>query len=642
MYVVSNLTKAFGAQTLFRDVSFQLNPGNRYGLVGANGSGKTTLLRILAGRAEPTAGSVTLPKRARLGYLEQDHFSYEREKIVDVVMMGRRELWQAMREMETLLENADRSFDADRYAELEELVRHQEGYALEARAGEILEGLGIPTAQHRQLLSTLSGGFKLRVLLAQVLAAEPDLLLLDEPTNHLDILSVRWLEKFLVDFRGSTVVVSHDHRFLDNVCTHTLDVDYETVTLYTGNYTASGEAKQAKRELQESEIAKREREIAHHQAFVDRFKAKNTKARQAQSKVKLIERMSVDPLPRTSRRYPVFRFVQCRPTGRQVVRLEGVSKAYGDNQVLTDVSLRLERGDRLAVIGPNGIGKSTLLKILVGLVKPDQGEVEWGYETYPGYFPQDHRDLLADGKHTVESWLWEVCAGETRGFVRGRLGMVLFSGDEVEKKVAHVSGGEAARLIFARLAVEQPNVLVLDEPTNHLDLEGIESLVKGLEAFEGTVLLVSHDRWLVSRLATRILEITPRGMNDFAGSYDEYLERCGDDHLDVERVVLKARRSKRKGKSAPPPRAKPDNRTRQQIKRATDRRDRAAHQLEQAESSLRALEARFCEPGFFDSTPGEQVQKLQHEQRRLSARVDELMAEWEQAERALAELQPEE
>ena len=389
MIAVSDLGKSFGAQTLFGRVSIQFNPGNRYGLVGANGSGKSTLLRILSGEEAPSSGVVSVPRKLRLGVLSQDHYRFEALPILDVAMMGNREVWEAMAEKERLL-HADATFESDRYAELEDVILRNQGYSLEARAAEILEGLGIPTAVHRSPLSTLSGGFKLRVLLAQVLASDPGALLLDEPTNHLDIVSIRWLEKFLDAYKGLAIVISHDLRFLDNVCTHIADVDYETVTLYTGNYSAFEAAKEAERERKEAEITKREKQIAGHQAFVDRFRAKATKARQAQSKIKLIEKIVIDKLPESSRRHPRFRFRQRRPSGRTALELESIGKSYGDNVVLRDVSLRVERGDRLAIIGPNGIGKSTLLKIAVGELAPDAGRVTWGYEASPGYFSQDH------------------------------------------------------------------------------------------------------------------------------------------------------------------------------------------------------------------------------------------------------------
>ena len=638
MISVSNLAKSFGPQTLFSDVSFQLNPGNRYGLVGANGSGKSTFLRMLSGDEPASDGILSLPKRLRLGVLKQDHFRYEEDPILHVVMMGHEELWQAMAEKERLLEKADQDFDAERYSELEDIILAHDGYTMESRAGEILEGLGIPSEVHQQPLSTLSGGFKLRVLLAQVLASEPDALFLDEPTNHLDILSIRWLEKFLVEYPGLTVVISHDHRFLDNVCNHIVDVDYETIILYPGNYQDFVRAKAEERARKEAEIDKREKEIADHKAFIDRFKAKATKARQAQSKMKKMEKIVIDKLPVSSRRYPKFKFESCRPSGKKVIEIDEISKSYDEKQVLNGVSLQIDRGDRLAIIGPNGIGKSTLLKILVGRLAPDAGELEWGYETHPGYFAQDHKDLLESPKNTVEGWLWDLCPSEPIGFVRGQLGLVLFSGDEVKKKLGSLSGGEAARLIFARLAVQKPNVLLLDEPTNHLDLEAIDALVHGLETYDGTLILVSHDRWFVSRLANRILEITPEGIQDFRGTYDEYVERCGDDHLDTETAILKARKDKRKAKgrnNAVDSNSKERRKRRNQLEK---RRDQLTTDIEKAEERVNTINEKFCNPGFFDKTPEKEVRKLENEQKTLSSNVEEWMGEWEKIEEELAEL----
>jgi len=575
MISISNLAKSFGPQNLFAGVSFQLNPGNRYGLVGANGSGKSTFLRMLTGEELIAEGNLSMPKRIRLGVLKQDHFRYEGDPIIHVVMMGNDELWQAMAEKERLLEQADHNFDTERYAELEDIILAHDGYALESRAGEILEGLGIPTPSHHQPLSSLSGGFKLRVLLAQVLAAEPDALLLDEPTNHLDILSIRWLEKFLVEYSGLAVVISHDHRFLDNVCNYILDVDYETIIHYPGNYQAFLKAKAEERTRKEAEIGKREKQIADHKAFIDRFKAKATKARQAQSKMKQMGKIVIERLPVTSRRYPTFRFEPCRPSGKVALKLKGLSKSFGDNQVLNDVSLTVRRGDRLAIIGPNGIGKSTLLKILVSRLEVDAGEVEWGYETHPGYFAQDHQDLLESPKNTVEGWLWDSCPSEPIGFVRGKLGMVLFSGDEVKKKLGSLSGGEAARLIFARLGVQKPNVLLLDEPTNHLD---------------------------------------------------------------SDTAVLKARRDKRKAKGRndlPRGDSKEFKRRRSKLEK---RRDRLTSEIEKTEERINTINELFCNPGFFEKTPEKEVRKLEGEQKTLSGRVEEMMAEWESVETELGEL----
>ena len=638
MISVSNLAKVYGDRTLFAGVSLLLNAGERYGLVGANGSGKTTLLNILAGEMEASAGEVSLPKRTRVGVLSQDQFLYEEHSILNVTLMGHRELWRVLTEKEALLAKAGESFDADRFAQLETQTERLDGYTAEARAAAILEGLGLPARVHHDPLSTLSGGFKLRVLLAQVLAGEPDALLLDEPTNHLDILAIRWLETWLRDFPGMLVVISHDHRFLDNVATRILDVDYETVQLYSGDYTAFLKAKGGERERREKEIANREREIAHHQKFVDRFRAKATKARQAVSKQRMIEKMAegMEELPPSSRRYPTFKLARRRGSGRQVLTVKGVKKAFGDNEVLHGVDLSVQRGDRLAIMGANGIGKSTLLKIVMGELEADAGSVEWGHETHPGYFAQDHRERFQP-EITAEAWAWESCPDQSIGFVRGHLGLVLFSGDDVKKRLRDLSGGEATRLVFCRLAMDQPNVLVLDEPTNHLDLESIHALVEGLQTFGGTIVLVSHDRWLVSRLATRIVEIRAGDIRDFQGPYEEYVRYCGDDHLDADQVVLKAR-SQRRRKTEP---GAGDNGRRRSPaaggegrdgRRAEQREEKLAGLLgrvETAESRLGEIDASLCEPGFYDRTPPEQVRQLQDERSRLERRVADLTARWE-------------
>jgi ATPase subunit of ABC transporter with duplicated ATPase domains len=684
MISVSGLAKWFGDHTLFRDASFLLNAGERYGLVGANGSGKTTLLGILTGDIDPSAGSVQVPARANLGVLRQDQFLYEEQEILGVAMMGNPELWQALVEKEKVLARAHEHFDAERYARLEDTILRHDGYAAEARAAEILEGLGLPAEVHRRPLSTLSGGFKLRVLLAQVLAGSPDALLLDEPTNHLDILSIRWLERFLVDFAGPVVVISHDHRFLDNVATHILDVDYETITLYHGDYSAFMEGKAAERERREKEIEGREKEIAHHQKFVDRFRAKASKARQAQSKLRLIEKKAdaLEPLAPCSRRYPNFRFPQKRPSGREVLKLEGITKAYGDNEVLHGVDLLVRRGDRLAIMGPNGIGKSTLLKIAVGELRPDAGSVEWGYETQPGYFAQDHHETIEEQSGTAEGWVMSHSPAKTIGQVRAELGRVLFSGEDAEKRLGALSGGEAARLVFCRLSIDRPNVLVLDEPTNHLDLEAIEALVEALRAYEGTLILVSHDRWFVSQLATRVVEIKPGEIVDYLGTYDEYVHFSGDDHLDVDRVVLKAKKEKSKGDGGP---ATPEagnggrgsrgkkkdgdrhaaggrgastsgagsdrggtrgsngavatgtRRSSKELAALRERRDEITARIEEAETRVAKIEAAFADPLTYEGTRTEELRGMEEERAALRASAEALMEEWAEIEEALGE-----
>jgi ATPase subunit of ABC transporter with duplicated ATPase domains len=635
MLSTTGLAKSYGARTLFEEVTLQLNAGSRYGLVGANGSGKSTLMRVLAGDEEPSAGSVRIQKGARLGVLRQDRFLDDDATILDLAMRGDAVVWNALAEQRRLAESAEP--DPARIADLEDLVAAHDGYTLPARASEVLEGLGIVTAAHQMPLATLSGGFKLRVLLAQVLMGGADLLLLDEPTNHLDILSIRWLEKFLAGYQGCAVVISHDQRFLDNVSSHTLDVDYRTVTLYPGSYSTFAVEKQAVRARKEATIARAEEEIARKRAFVERFGAKATKASQAQSRLKQIERIEVEELVESSRRAPLLRFTPERASGREVLALEGVGKAYGEKTVLSDVSLVVRRGERLAVIGANGLGKSTLLKIAVERLAADAGVVEWGHEVRMGYFPQDHREVLDDPDTTPLEILTAACPGESPTTVRGQLGRVLFSGDDVIKKVGQLSGGEAARLIFALLSVRKPNVLVLDEPTNHLDLEAIHALVEALRGYPGTIIFVSHDRWFVSELASRIVELTAAGPRDFPGSYADYLERCGDDHLDADAVVLKARQ---RGPLEPSRGPAWEEQKRQRNRRAKlpQERDRVLAEIEAAEARKRAIVDLYCTSGFFERTSKDEVAALEREQAALGPRIDALMSQWEELEQQIAAL----
>ena len=616
--------------------------------MGANGSGKTTLLNILAGDVDASAGSVSMPRRIRLGVLRQDRFLYEDEEVLQVALMGNADLWAAMAERDRILADAGEHFDAARFSELEDVVERHDGYTAESRAAAILEGLGLPAGVHRHPLSTLSGGFRLRVLLAQVLASAPDALLLDEPTNHLDILSIRWLEKFLRGFRGPVVVISHDHRFLDNVATRILDLDYETVLGYPGNYTAFLRSKEAERERREKEIALRKREISHHQKFVDRFRAKASKARQAQSRVRMIEKKAetLTALPQSSRRYPTLNFDQRRPSGREVVKIKGVRKSFGDNHVLHGVDLRVARGDRLAIVGANGIGKSTLLKVMVNRLDVDGGSIEWGYETHPGYFAQDPGDHLGEPRRTAEAWVSDYCEGKGTGFARGKLGMVLFSGDDADKRLGALSGGESARLVLCSLMIRMPNVLVLDEPTNHLDLESIDALVKGLKAFPGTLVFVSHDRWFVGRLANRIVEITTEGIRDYRGTYEEYVHFRGDDYLDADTVVQKARREKRArnrdarasgavggaGRSAGGAGRGAVRRPTRRERELKARGERLTDRIEVAEARVAEIDAVFAAPSFYETAGPDEVGALQAERRGLTEEIARLMREWEDVE----------
>lgn len=640
MITVSNLSKTFGGQTLFDNVSLQFNPGEIYGVVGANGSGKSTFLRLLGREDDPSAGDVKIPRKARLGVLRQDQFDYDDHLIQNVVMMGHKTMWQAFVERDAIFERSAQHFDGDRYAELEDYINQNNGYGLEAKAGEILEGLGIPSSTHQNKVSTLSGGFKLRVLLAQVLASEPDVLLLDEPTNHLDILSIRWLEKFLVAFEGTSLIVSHDHRFLDNVATSIVDVDYQTIKTYTGNYEAFASAKLKERTRREKEIEKNTAKIAEQKAFVERFRAKASKARQAQSKLKSIERIAVEELPRSTRQYPRFRFNQIRPSGREVLSVDNLSKSFGDTQVLNDVSLTLLRGERIGVIGPNGIGKSTLLKTLVGEIDSYSGDVRWGYETHPGYIAQDHKAQIGTHNQTVESWFGNQCPNETIGSIRKQLASVLFSGDDVEKKLRALSGGEAARLIFAQHMAQQPNVLLLDEPTNHLDLESIEALIGALQKYDGTLLFVSHDRWFVSQLANRIIELTPNGLQDFNGTYAEYIASNGDDHLDRQDSPRESREKKKKvsTKKSRGEQSLQKAKASEKLKLVESQIAQLTQKIENAEGRLGELASMFSESSFYETVSQSAQADLAKEHNALESHLSQNINEWERLESELTKL----
>ncbi len=540
MLELKNIKLEYGDRALFANVNLQLFPGQRYGLVGANGTGKSSLLRMITGEINAFDGELNWPKNIKLGYLQQDHFAYEKQRIIDVVVQGNSELWAARQIQDQLTKKGDMDMqEAQMYAEAEEVILQQDGYAAESEAARMLDGLGIPVEQHEEPLNVLSGGYKLRVLMAQMLFGQPDILLLDEPTNHLDIYSIKWLENYLLQFPGMLLVVSHDHLFLNGVCTKILDVDFGTIREYTGNYDTFTEAKALEHEQIEKAIASQEKKKAELQDFINRFRAKARQASMAQSRVKQLEKMEEIELLPSSRRYPQFSFEPHAQSGRTTLGVENLSMSFGDKRVLHQLNFEVERGDRVAIIGPNGVGKSTLLKILMKQLEPSQGSFEWGHEAKPGYFAQDYHDDLS-GDISAYEWLYSYDATASIGLIRNLLGRMLFSGDDVHSKVTALSGGEATRLIFARLMLVENNVLILDEPTNHLDLEAIEMLTDALASYKGTLLLVSHNRFLVSKVATRIIELKPEGLLDFKGTYSEYLEKHGEDHLDRD-VSLKDR-----------------------------------------------------------------------------------------------------
>jgi len=533
MLILNDIALAHGPKVLFEDVNLQLVSGQRASLVGANGAGKSTLLNIISKQMEPSHGTVEIPKGTTVGFLRQDHFDFENKLVLDVVIEGKPALASALKEKSTLL-NGKELTDADGYrlGELEEIIMHENGYTAEADAEKILKGLGIPEEQHILMLKELSGGWKLRVLLAQALFQNPDILLLDEPTNHLDIGSIAWLAGYLKnEFFGLLVFVSHDRSFIDEVSTDVLDVDYRTIMSYPGNYETFLETKEQALLQSGHELKQQQARVKELQAYVSRFGAKASKAKQAKSRLKMIERIEMVDVKQTTRRQPYFGFQQKSHSGKEVVKVKNISKSFEDKQVLKDVSFTVMRGQRCAIVGPNGIGKSTLLKILLGELAPDQGEYSWSDMANIGYFAQDYREKL-DPNCSLIDWLTQEVSSTTEQDARQALGKMLFSGDDVKKKISVLSGGESARLVFAQLMLQQNNVLMLDEPTNHLDLESIDGLTAGLVNFPGSVLFVSHNRSFVELIASCLLVITPHGIDYYEGTYLDYLDRVGVNYLE--------------------------------------------------------------------------------------------------------------
>jgi ATPase subunit of ABC transporter with duplicated ATPase domains len=538
MIVTSGITIQFGAKPLFENVSVKFGEGNRYGLIGANGCGKSTFMKILGGELDPSAGQVAIDKNERLGKLRQDQFAFENDRVLDVVMMGHEELWEAIRERDAIYANPDASEeDYMRAADLEATVAEYNGYSAEARAGELLFGLGLPKELHEGPMSAVAPGFKLRVLLAQALFSDPDILLLDEPTNNLDINSIRWLEAVVNARQSTMIIISHDRHFLNSVCTHMADLDYGEIRIYPGNYDDYMLASTQARERLLSENAKSKERIIELQDFVRRFSANKSKARQATSRQKQIEKIKADAVEvrPSSRQYPWIRFEfdEKDKLHRHAVEVEGLIKGFPGmaKPLFKGLNLMIEAGEKVAIIGPNGIGKTTLLRCLAGSklggLEPDAGKVKWAEKARLGYFAQDHAgDFEKDT--TLFDWVgqWR-SSGEDDQAIRATLGRLLFSGDDAKKSVKVISGGEEGRMLFGKLILQKPNVMLMDEPTNHMDMESIESLNTALEKYRGTLIFVSHDREFVGSLATRIIEITSDGIRDYHGTYDEYLHSQG-------------------------------------------------------------------------------------------------------------------
>ncbi|UAL45086.1 ABC-F family ATPase [Shewanella inventionis] len=527
MITTANITMQFGAKPLFENISVKFGGGNRYGLIGANGCGKSTFMKILAGDLEPSSGNVSLDVNERMGKLNQDQFAYEAFSVVDTVIMGHRELWKVKQERDRIYSLPEMSEeDGIKVAELEMEFAEMDGYTAESRAGDLLLGVGIATEQHFGLMSEIAPGFKLRVLLAQALFSDPDLLLLDEPTNNLDIDTIRWLQDMLNQRNSTMIIISHDRYFLNSVCTHMADLDYGELRVYPGNYDEYMMAAQQSRERLMSDNAKKKAQIAELQTFVARFSANASKAKQATSRAKQIEKIKLDDIKASSRVNPFIRFEQEKKLFRNALVVENLAKGY-DTPLFSKFDLMVEVGERIAILGQNGVGKTTLLRTLVHDIPQDEGTIHWSENSNIGYYAQDHEADFANDMSLFE-WMsqWRKENDDDQS-VRGILGRMLFSADDIKKSVKVLSGGEKGRMYFGKLIMQKPNILLLDEPTNHMDMESIESLNNALEKYEGTLMFVSHDRAFVSSLATRILEITPEGINDFKGTYDEFLASKG-------------------------------------------------------------------------------------------------------------------
>ena len=621
-------------------MTVRLDAGHRYGLVGANGSGKTTLLNILAEDEALTDGDITMPTATRVGVLRQDRYLSNDQLILDVAMMGDRPAWEALADKDQLL--ASEKPDANAIAAIEDRVEHHDGYTLEARASEILQGLGISKESHRQPLSILSGGFKLRVSARpnadrQAGAAPPRRA--HQPSRHSH--DSAGSSSFYKRYAGCVVVISHDHRFLDTVATHVLDVDYGTVTLYHGNYTAFVADKRVTRERKEAEIERQQQTIAEKKAFVERFRYKATKARQAQSRLKQIEKIEIEELPATSRCAPYFKFEQQRKSGRDVLTVDDVSKAYGELRVLTSVSLAVRRGEQVAIIGANGIGKSTLLRILVGALGARCGRDDVGLRDQrrllragPSRAPRrevEHRDRLPlGGLPAADDELRSRTAGSHALQRRGR------------RRRRRPRCPVARRRGWCSAASSSSNPTCscsTSRPTTSIS-ESIEALAEALDKFQGTTIFVSHDRWLVGRLATRIIELTDEGMNDFPGTYEEYLTRQGADHLDAEAVVNKAKQERKaaKAEAEEPTDWAEHKRRRSRQQKLESEREKVTTAIELAEARIAEIQEFYCAPGFFESTPKDEIAALESEESELRPRVESLMTDWERIETELAEL----
>ncbi|MBM7693380.1 ATPase subunit of ABC transporter with duplicated ATPase domains [Peribacillus deserti] len=526
MITVNNVGLRYGDRKLFEDVNIKFTPGNCYGLIGANGAGKSTFLKILSGEIEAQTGDVHLGPGERLAVLKQDHFEFEEEEVLSVVIRGHQRLYEIMKEKDAIYMKADfTDEDGIRAAELEGEFAELNGWEAESEAAILLKGLGIEEQLHTKKMAELTGGDKVKILLAQALFGKPDVLLLDEPTNHLDIKAIQWLEEFLINFENTVIVVSHDRHFLNKVCTHIADLDFSKIQIYVGNYDFWYESSQLASKLTQESNKKKEEKVKELQAFIARFSANASKSKQATSRKKLLDKISLDDIKPSSRRYPYVHFTPEREIGNDLLRVEGLTKTIDGVKVLDNVSFIMNKGDKIALVGTDEIAKTTLFKILAGEMEADSGTYKWGVTTSQAYFPKDNSEYFQGNEPSLVDWLRQYSpADQSESFLRGFLGRMLFSGEEVLKKPSVLSGGEKVRCMLSKMMLSGSNVLLLDEPTNHLDLESITALNNGLINFKGSMIFSSHDHQFIQTIANRIIEITPKGIIDKQLSYDEYLD----------------------------------------------------------------------------------------------------------------------
>jgi len=525
---VTNVSLRYGGRKLFEDVNLKFTPGNCYGVIGANGAGKSTFLKILSGEIEPNTGEVSIDPGVRMSVLKQDHYQYDDYGVIETVIMGNPRLYEIMQEKETLYSKADfTDEDGIKASELEAEFAELNGWEAEAEASSLLQGLGIGTELHDKKVGELEGGEKVKILLAQALFGKPGVLILDEPTNHLDIKSINWLEEFLINFEGTVIVVSHDRHFLNKVCTHMADVDYGKIKLYVGNYDFWYESSQLALQLMKDQNKKKEEKIKALQEFIARFSANASKSRQATSRKKLLEKITVEDIQPSSRRYPFVGFKPEREVGNDILRVEGLTKTIDGVKVLNNVSFMVSKDDKIAFLADNDLAVTTLFKILMGEMEPDSGEYKWGITITTSYFPKDNSEFFNDCDLNLVDWLRQFSEEKSESYLRGFLGRMLFSGEEALKAAKVLSGGERVRCMLARMMLSNANVLVIDQPTNHLDLESITALNNGLRDFKSNILFTSHDHQFIQTIANRIIVITEDGIADKRMTYDEYLESLG-------------------------------------------------------------------------------------------------------------------